>query len=202
MRLSNILPHIKNSLRRNIIRSCLKALLPEFANNSGCFRNLLQQNGFHFSVVQYPSCLLIPNVQLKEKKRKFPNFYLKRLRYYIQLRPFCAEKDIFMLESLGIVSYFSQDISRILAIPNMSPIFYQIPERDVSTESVAVYTALTGEYDNVHELLYREKNVDYFLFTNNPRIKSTTWNVVLVASDLDDVLLSRELKMCPFKYLS
>lgn len=105
-----------------------------------------------------------------------------------------------MLESLGID--FSQDISRILAIPNMSPIFYQIPERDVSTESVAVYRALTGEYDNAHELLYREKNVDYFLFTNNPRIKSTTWNIVLVASDLDDVLLSRELKMCPFKYLS
>jgi hypothetical protein len=53
----------------------------------------------------------------------------------------------------------------------------------------------------MYELLYKEEGVDYLFFTNNPAIHSQTWQVIQVQSDLNDVLLSREIKMLPHKYL-
>jgi len=78
---------------------------------------------------------------------------------------------------------------------------YHLPENEKPKGRLAVYSALTGDYDEVHEVLYKEDGVDYLLFTNNPSLKSKTWQVVFVESELDDVLLSREIKMLPHKYL-
>lgn len=63
-------------------------------------------------------------------------------------------------------------------------------------KKICVYTCITGDYDNVIEITKKEKNIDYYLFTNNKNIKSNTWDVIYIEDDkLDNQRLSRKIKM-------
>lgn len=63
-------------------------------------------------------------------------------------------------------------------------------------ERTCVYTCITGNYDNIHEIKRKEKNIDYFLFTNNKKLTSKTWKVIYIEDDkLDNQRLSRKIKM-------
>ena len=63
-------------------------------------------------------------------------------------------------------------------------------------KKIAVYTCITGNYDNLMEVRTPEKQVDYYCFTNNRTITSNTWKVVYIDNDgLDDHRLSRKIKM-------
>ena len=60
-----------------------------------------------------------------------------------------------------------------------------------------VYSAITGGYDNVKEIRYKNPNLDYILFTDNPNIKSDTWDVRMLSNPehLDSVRLARRTKI-------
>ena len=59
-----------------------------------------------------------------------------------------------------------------------------------------VYTCITGDYDKVNELNNKEIGFDYYLFTNNKKINSTTWNVIYINDEeLDNVRLARKIKI-------
>ena len=61
---------------------------------------------------------------------------------------------------------------------------------------LCVYTCITGSYDKVCEIKVKEAGVDYYLFTNNKKITSKTWNVVYVEDkSISDQLLSRKIKI-------
>ena len=61
---------------------------------------------------------------------------------------------------------------------------------------ICVYTCITGDYDNVNEISRKEKGIDYYLFTNNKNITSSTWNVIYIENEgLDNQRLSRKIKM-------
>lgn len=61
---------------------------------------------------------------------------------------------------------------------------------------IAVYTCITGDYDNLHEIKDKEKGIDYYCFTNNKKIKSNTWNVVYIQDKkLTNVELARKIKI-------
>ena len=64
-------------------------------------------------------------------------------------------------------------------------------------KKICVYTCITGEYDNVNEIVKNEKNIDFFLFTNNKNIKSKTWNVIFLDNPekLNNHMLSRKIKI-------
>ena len=63
-------------------------------------------------------------------------------------------------------------------------------------KKIAVYTCITGDYDNLKEIDNMEKEIDYYCFTNNKSIKSNTWNVIYIEDDkLDNHMLSRKIKM-------
>lgn len=63
-------------------------------------------------------------------------------------------------------------------------------------KSICVYTCITGDYDEVKELSFREENIDYYLFTNNKNITSNTWKVVYIENDgLDNIRLARKIKV-------
>lgn len=63
-------------------------------------------------------------------------------------------------------------------------------------DKICVYTCITGNYDNIHEIENKEQGVDYLLFTNNKEIKSNTWNVIYIEDKgLDNQRLSRKIKM-------
>jgi len=63
-------------------------------------------------------------------------------------------------------------------------------------KKICVYTCITGDYDQVHEITKKEKGVDYLLFTNNKNLVSRTWQVVYIEDpELDNQRLSRKIKM-------
>lgn len=63
-------------------------------------------------------------------------------------------------------------------------------------KNLCVYTCITGDYDDLHEIAHPEKSVDYYCFTNNKNLKSNTWKIVHISnSNLNNHLLSRKIKM-------
>lgn len=66
-----------------------------------------------------------------------------------------------------------------------------------------VYSAITGDYDQVREPKYINPGLDYILFTNNPQITSSVWQVRMVENkeQLDNVRLARRIKILGHEYL-
>lgn len=65
-------------------------------------------------------------------------------------------------------------------------------------EKIAVYTCITGNYDELKEIDKKllEKDIDYYCFTNNKEIVSNTWKVVYIEDfNLTNHMLNRKLKM-------
>lgn len=61
---------------------------------------------------------------------------------------------------------------------------------------LCVYTCITGDYDNLHEIKNPEKNIDYLCFTNNKNLKSKTWKIIYIDnSNLNNHNLSRKIKI-------
>ena len=61
---------------------------------------------------------------------------------------------------------------------------------------ICVYTCITGDYDDLHDVEVTDKDVDFICFTNNKNIKSDTWKIIYVDNDgLNDKDLSRKIKM-------
>ena len=64
------------------------------------------------------------------------------------------------------------------------------------TNKICVYTCITGDYDNLHEIEHPEKNIDYYCFTNNKNLKSKTWQIIQIKDNkLDNVRLARKIKI-------
>ncbi|MCG3760577.1 DUF616 domain-containing protein [Vibrio cincinnatiensis] len=69
---------------------------------------------------------------------------------------------------------------------------------EVKKNRIVVYTALFGGYDNLIELTIDDADVDFVCFTENPELKSNSWNIVYVDKPFDDpVLCNRYYKMHP-----
>ena len=61
---------------------------------------------------------------------------------------------------------------------------------------ICVYTCITGDYDNLKEIKNKEKNIDYYCFTNNKNIKSKTWKVEYIEDKkLSNIILARKTKI-------
>lgn len=62
-------------------------------------------------------------------------------------------------------------------------------------KKTCIYTCITGTYDKLKKIV-KEKNIDYYCFTNNKNIKSNNWNVIYIENEeLDDVRLARKIKI-------
>ena len=66
---------------------------------------------------------------------------------------------------------------------------------------ICVYTAITGNYDNLKKIKYKDKNIDYICFTNNKDITSDFWKIIYVDEDLDNLTLARKIKIKGYEYL-
>lgn len=67
----------------------------------------------------------------------------------------------------------------------------------------AVFTVLTGNYDQFREPIATSEGFDYFLFTDNPNIRSKAYTVILLDNPLklSAKKLSREVKLRPHLHL-
>lgn len=200
MDLAKARKHIRSSIRRMKIEICLLLLKREFLNGSCQFKNQLRENGYNYSLVCRPYLLFDKRVSfLLPLPRLVVQRLLIILKKLVNQGYFNARKDVIMLRSIGLQEAYIKYFSFVLDQPFFK--CYDLANVDLSGEKIVVYSVLTGKYDYVHEILYKQPNVDYILFTNNKDISSRTWDVKYVESDLDDLLLSREIKILPCKYL-
>lgn len=70
-------------------------------------------------------------------------------------------------------------------------------------ENLIVYTAIFGDYDDLHEPESNFSGCDFVCFTDNPALTSDTWRIVYVPQVTDSsAAMNRRYKMLPHKYLS
>ena len=79
-----------------------------------------------------------------------------------------------------------------------------IPKRGkLSTSRIVVYTAITGDYDELRTPLVLSDDITYVCMTNNRDMKSDVWNMEYINDDtLDNVHLARHIKMNPHLFFS
>lgn len=185
-----------------ILKCILKSLKPLFVMENESVKEQLKRLEFHPALCAHPSILFGRRESFEEHNSIFA--LKSKVAYLKKCIRLCLLKDEAgrqIMKELGIVEYYGNGVDFWFEEAHSPIIPYTIPNGNCQVNRLAIYTALTGDYDNVQEVLYKEDGVDYILFTNNPNLKSKTWKVVLVDSELDNVLLSREIKMLPHKYL-
>ncbi|MCR5503239.1 MAG: DUF616 domain-containing protein [Lachnospiraceae bacterium] len=66
-----------------------------------------------------------------------------------------------------------------------------------------VYSVITGGYDEVSEAEFKNPALDYILYTDNPELRSDTWEVRFLDNPdgLDRVRLARQVKILTHRYL-
>lgn len=185
-----------------ILIRVLKSLKPLIISEDDKLKEKLSEYGFHIALCNHPSILFgYRNAESNQKclLLSFKVWYLVRC---IRLGLLKQSNKYKILDFFSISSYYGNGVEFWFEETHTPIIQYNIPKvNSRSSKKIAVYTALTGNYDLVNEILYKEDCVDYFLFTNNYLIESNTWNVIYVESELDNQLLSRDIKMFPHKYL-
>lgn len=174
-----------------------------FLSENERLRGLLKKRCFHPSLVEHPSILY---------GTRTPHFGHENSLFLLKIKINLIEKlvrirvlqnfyNTTQLKRLAISSFFCHAVESWY-VANSSPLLpYVFPTTNNIIGKTVIYTVLTGDYDSVHEILYKEDGVDYLLFTNNPGITSKTWKVVFVSEDNDNVLLSRKIKILPHQYL-
>lgn len=188
-------PHLLSRLKRVLV-----SLAPLFLREDDLLAKTLRFYGFHPALCAHPSILFgfqrQNSIRVRFVKQKVS--FLKRC---IRIGLLKEGKGHDLMRETGIREYYGNGKDFWFVETHSPIVLYSVPGASKPLGRVAVYTVLTGAYDNVHEILYKEDGVDYFLFTNNPSLTSETWMVIYVESSLEDVILSREIKMLPHKYL-
>lgn len=186
---------------RLLFRETIAILKPLFLNENKRLKAALSQHGFHPALCAHPSILFESKVAKRDKTIciQGPVIFLKKCIKIGALKDNAVQQ---YMREFGVQPFFKKDIGYWLDDPHAPIVPYTIPDCPKPEGRIIVYTVLTGDYDNVSEILFKEDGVDYILFTNNPSLKSRTWRVIPIQSDLNDVLLSREVKMLPHKYLN
>jgi len=78
----------------------------------------------------------------------------------------------------------------------------KINEIDFNKSKLVVYTALTGNYDELITPSVINPKFDYICFTDNPNLKSEFWTIKLMEdTELDKIRKARKYKILPHKYL-
>jgi hypothetical protein len=72
---------------------------------------------------------------------------------------------------------------------------------DIKENELVVYTAFTGDYDSLKDPDFIDDNTRYVCFTQNPDLKSDTWEIIQMEdSTLDDNRIAKQYKVFPNKY--
>jgi hypothetical protein len=67
---------------------------------------------------------------------------------------------------------------------------------------VVIYSSLFGNYEQIRELQVEYKDIDYFMFTDNPNLKSDHWKINVIEDSLQNPRRTSRLpKILPHKYL-
>lgn len=184
-----------------MLKKVMQSMKPSFLREDIALGNALRDAGFHPALSTHPSVVFGRRDNNPAGNTFCLSLKVLFLKKCIKIGQLRNEKGHALMRELGMQAYFGNGVAFWFVESHTPVIPYIIPDKPKPKGKIAVYTALTGGYDKVQEVLYKEDGVDYLLFTDNPSVKSETWNIICVESELDHVLLSREIKMMPHKYL-
>lgn len=174
-----------------------------FLDEDPKLKALLIKYNFHPSISAHPRILFHPTE--KEEGRKsnviFLDLKISILRGILASTTMSCSQSKEKLAQLGINEYYSRSTDLCLANDCDDYRPYPTNINDNKNKKVAVYTVITGDYDNLHDPIYTDSLTDYYLFTNNPKLSSKTWNVIQINEKTNDLLLSRKVKLFPNRYL-
>ena len=71
----------------------------------------------------------------------------------------------------------------------------------MSIEKIVIYTGLFDNYDSLNKPVYLNKNLEYICFTNNRKLKSKFWKIILLTEKESGIFLNRKIKLLPHLYL-
>lgn len=194
------LTSISSPLSIFLFRRIIRLLKPSFLSEDEKLKRVLTAQSFHPALCYHPSILFGKKLNV-HAGLLFTKTLIIILKKCIRIGLLNNESGQELLKELGMQACFGNGMEFWFEDPYTPIKSYSIPNTPKPKGRIAVYTVLTGSYDDVHEILYKEEGVDYILFTNNPSLTCKTWDIVLIESGLDNVLLSREIKMLPQKYL-
>ncbi|MBF0452577.1 MAG: DUF616 domain-containing protein [Candidatus Magnetomorum sp.] len=70
-------------------------------------------------------------------------------------------------------------------------------------KNIVIYTAISGDYDNLKSPEYVHKDYDYVCFSDNQFLKSDVWHIVPFEEHFEDMTLTtRQVKLLPHRYFS
>lgn len=183
------------------LKRVIQDLKPLFLREDDSLIVALCRRGFHFALCTHPSIVFGYRDENAKGKTSGLRAKVRFLKKCIRIGLLKTAEGHRLMEKMGVQPYYGSGVAFWFEESHFPIRPYHIPDTSIPEGKIAVYTVLTGDYDDVHEILYKESRIDYLLFTNNSSIKSKTWKVILVDSELDKVLLSRNIKMLPHKYL-
>lgn len=143
---------------------------------------------------------------LKEKLEYLNNEYLSSKEYnlgkYIQyIQNLIKERKFIQLMRLLKLHFFKNKGSQIENKKFLNNTKIYIDNNVKEKNKIAVYTCITGNYDELENPLILEKNCDYFLFTTNDDIKSDFWQVTKISDQIQKLgnnnIINRYIKMHP-----
>ncbi|MDL2246082.1 DUF616 domain-containing protein [Methanobrevibacter sp. OttesenSCG-928-K11] len=105
----------------------------------------------------------------------------------------------------GIREIHESNVDKFIQNDLFAP-FKEVDEsliEDIKNNKILIYTAFTGDYDNLKEPDFIDENCDYICFTENPNLTSDIWDIKLMEpSNLDDNRKAKRYKVLPHKYFS
>lgn len=71
-------------------------------------------------------------------------------------------------------------------------------------KKIAVYTAITNDYDHLRVPKIQSKDIDFFCFTDNSNLKSEKWKIIKMDDKecLDPIRQAKKVKVLPHLYFS
>lgn len=140
------------------------------------------------------------NMLVEQYKNSMYELKLLNKAQFINSKIYCRKKLIEKLNGIPLLKFLTNKISKKFI--NMS-LDYEIKPVDkdsnyFSTERIAIYIAIYGDYDKIIEPIIKPDNCDFFIFTDKPNhvIKNSVWKVREINLDgLGNIHSNRYLKM-------
>lgn len=71
--------------------------------------------------------------------------------------------------------------------------------KDQQNEKLVIYTCVTGGKDQMYENQFISPKIDYVAFVDDEKVKSNTWNIVLIQGGSDPAKISKYFKFMPHR---
>ena len=142
-----------------------------------------------------------PVVSPLELMKKDIDFLVIASAFHAEIRKQISKEKIISDEK--VVSFHTYEqllFTRLQYYKKYGERLQEIPTKP-NSDSIIVYTAITGDYDNLNDPLFTDDDIRYVCVTDNKNIRSDVWKIIYVEDiNTSNVMLARRIKILPWEY--